>query len=124
MIVLVTGGRAYRDAATVARTLSALPITRLVHGGATGADRLAAEWARANGIADTPCPARWRDRDGTFDRAAGFKRNAEMLAQERPALVVAFPGGNGTADMVARARRAGVAVLEVQPPGAWDDVLG
>ncbi len=49
-IVLVTGGRSYGDAQTVARELAALgPIARLVHGGATGADALADHWARATG---------------------------------------------------------------------------
>lgn len=31
-----------------------------------------------------------------------------MLSEGRPDLVVAFPGGKGTADMVRRARAAGV----------------
>jgi UDP-N-acetylmuramoylalanine-D-glutamate ligase len=35
-----------------------------------------------------------------------------MLEREKPDLVVAFPGGRGTADMVAKARAAGVEVLE------------
>ena len=38
---------------------------------------------------------------------------ARMLEEGRPDLVIAFPGGRGTADLVARARRAGVEVMEV-----------
>ena len=38
-------------------------------------------------------------------------RNARMLAEGKPDLVVAFPGGRGTADMVAQARKAGVRVV-------------
>lgn len=125
MIVAVTGGRGYRDAATVARELDALgPLSLLVHGDASGADRLARDWARRRGVQVQPCPAAWRDRDGVRDLAAGFKRNQAMLDQWRPALVLAFPGGRGTADMVARARRAGVPVRLVAPPGRFDDVLG
>jgi hypothetical protein len=30
--------------------------------------------------------------------------------------VIAFPGGNGTADMVGRARAAGVTIIEVDAP--------
>jgi hypothetical protein len=38
-------------------------------------------------------------------------RNQAMLDYGKPDLVVAFPGGKGTADMVRRARVAGVKVL-------------
>jgi hypothetical protein len=37
-----------------------------------------------------------------------------MLDEGRPTLVVAFPDGRGTADMVRRARGAGVEVIEVK----------
>jgi ABC-type sugar transport system substrate-binding protein len=36
-----------------------------------------------------------------------------MLDEGKPDIVVAFPGGTGTADMVRRARKAGVVVIEV-----------
>jgi hypothetical protein len=36
-----------------------------------------------------------------------------MLDSEKPALVVAFPGGSGTADMKRRAVAAGVEVIEI-----------
>lgn len=48
-------------------------------------------------------PAHW-EQEG---RAAGPRRNNRTLG---PDLVVAFPGGKGTADMVARARAKGVRV--------------
>ena len=35
-----------------------------------------------------------------------------MLDERRPDLVVAFPGGRGTADMVGRARSAGIEVID------------
>jgi hypothetical protein len=41
-------------------------------------------------------------------RSAGPIRNQAMLDEGRPDLVVAFPGHHGTADMVRRARAAGV----------------
>lgn len=37
-------------------------------------------------------------------------------SEGKPDLVVAFPGGRGTADMVKRARAAGVEVIEVDGP--------
>lgn len=102
-VVLVCGGRAYADAACVEKVLDELhhdrPLTLLVHGAATGADTLAAAWATRRQVKQRP--------------AAGPLRNAAMLEETRPELVVAFPGGRGTADLVARARAAGVPVLEV-----------
>lgn len=43
-------------------------------------------------------------------RAAGPIRDQEMLDKGKPDLVVAFLGNRGTADMVRRAREAGVPV--------------
>ena len=47
-----------------------------------------------------------------------------MLAMARPRLVVAFPGGRGTADMVRQAAGAGVHVLmvDVHLHKPWGDV--
>jgi hypothetical protein len=74
-------------------------ITLLIAGGARGADRLAEEWAKAQAI---PCDlsASW---DG-LGRKAGPIRNQRMLDEGRLDLVVAFPGGRGTADMLASRR--------------------
>jgi hypothetical protein len=36
-----------------------------------------------------------------------------MIDEGKPDLVVAFPGGRGTADMVKRAKKANVEVIEV-----------
>jgi hypothetical protein len=40
-----------------------------------------------------------------------------MLAEGKPDLEVAFPGGRGTANMVKQVRAAGVEVLEVSAGG-------
>jgi hypothetical protein len=47
-------------------------------------------------------------------RAARPIRNQRMLDEGKPDLVVAFPGGRGTTDMIRRAERAGVPVRQVQ----------
>jgi predicted Rossmann-fold nucleotide-binding protein len=114
MIVLVCGGRAFKDWMIVARTLNMLHaqrgFTKLIHGGATGADTLGARWAEIHAIPKQVFYARW-DRDG---KAAGFLRNKRMLEEGKPQIVVAFPGGNGTANMMQLARDAGVEVIEVR----------
>lgn len=88
---------------------SAWPITRVIHGGAAGADHFADGWAAVQKVPTTIFEARW-DKDG---RAAGPIRNQRMLDEGKPDLVLAAPGGNGTADMVRRAKAAGVRVVTV-----------
>lgn len=111
MRVLVCGGRDYRGYEVLARALNNEGPTHVICGGASGADEMAAIWANNNSIPHSIYPANW-SRDG---KAAGPIRNAFMLADGKPDLVLAFPGGRGTADMVKKARAAGVEVREVMP---------
>lgn len=100
MKVLVCGGRYYRKPSVIAEVLGALhaevPITRLIHGGAAGADTLGGMWATALGIPVDVYKADWHK----HGRAAGPKRNTRMLVEGEPHLVVAFPGHEGTDNMV------------------------
>jgi hypothetical protein len=83
-----------------------LPEVKIVHGGARGVDRIAEDWAIVNW-----CPFRVYKADwDTYGKAAGPIRNQEMLDEEHPDLVVAFPGGRGTQDMIDRARKQGYEV--------------
>lgn len=112
-VLLVCGGRDYNDRAQAFHTLDRIhgkrPITRIVEGGAAGADSLARAWANARGIECKTFTADW----ATHGKAAGPMRNQLMLDSGVDG-VLAFPGGRGTADMLARARRAGVTVMEVK----------
>jgi hypothetical protein len=84
--ILVTGSRTWRLTTLLEFQLriacakylpSAIVI---VHGDCPrGADRIAAEWAARNNLRTEAHPADWRRPDGTFDRSAGYKRNAEMV---------------------------------------------
>lgn len=47
-------------------------------------------------------------------RAAGPMRNKQMLEEGKPDLVVAFPGGAGTENMVKQAKAAGIRVLRIE----------
>lgn len=113
--VLVCGGRDYDDEARLFSILdvahAANPIKLLVHGGASGADDLAGRWARNAGVPWKGYPAYWRSEG----KAAGPKRNQRMLDEAQPDLVIAFPGGAGTADMIKRAEAAYVPVVRVRP---------
>lgn len=112
MRVLVCGGRNYRDMKSVFASLDGLdPVPSLiVHGGATGADSCAGEWARKRGVVCRVYHADWHK----HGRAAGPIRNQKMLDCGKPEMVMAFPGGVGTADMVRRAKAAGVKVTEIK----------
>lgn len=110
MIILVCGGRDFADQALLDRTLDELGPCAVIHGDAPGADRLAKRWALDRAVPQRPYPADWR-RHG---RRAGPLRNQLMLDRERAiSLVVAFPGGTGTADMVRRATARGIQVRKI-----------
>lgn len=115
MRVLVCGGREFYNKLLVKRTLDKLhaktPITCLIHGGASGADFLANHWATA--YSGVPTEEYKYERGGT-GKSAGPIRNMMMLNYGKPDLVVAFPGGKGTADMVRKARKAGIKVMEIK----------
>lgn len=115
MRVLVCGGRNYADYAHVEEIMDALRaergITHVIHGAARGADMLAFAWAvkRLGAENVTGYPADWL----RFGMKAGPWRNQQMIDEGKPDLVVAFPGGKGTADMVRRARQANIETIEV-----------
>jgi len=112
MRVLVCGGRNFNNHRAVYEALDQLnpKPTVIIHGDCSGADRLADNWADARGVTTSVYPADW----AKHGKVAGLVRNEQML-MEPPDLVLAFPGGNGTADMVARAKDANVPVIEVRP---------
>lgn len=113
MRVLVCGGRDFENRLWLYAVLDDIhdrtPITRIIHGDYDGADRLAQKWANDRGVVDDPYQADWK----AHGRRAGPLRNSRMLAESAPDLVVAFPGNRGTADMVRKAKDAGVEVVEV-----------
>lgn len=141
MKILVCGGRDYDDRERFLEVMnkyrelytypydpcgkSAKCYMQIISGMAPGADTLAARYARAFQLKLHEFPADWTDlshpdavvrrrRDGSlYDAKAGARRNARMLAEGKPELVVAFRGGSGTRDMIRQARKAGVEVVEV-----------
>jgi hypothetical protein len=111
------------------------PVHLVLHGGARGADAAIGRAAHQLGWSSLVMPAQWQ-RHG---RAAGPIRNRELLEQAiaravahtfpgsiASVLVVAFPGGAGTASLVQQARRMAfrspvpISVAEVSPSaGLW-----
>ncbi len=109
--IVVTGGREFSDRALTGRALNHVmgcvddDIT-LVNGTARGADRLAAEVARDLGWTVIDVPAEWN----RYGKSAGFRRNTLMLTDYHPDVLIAFPGGRGTAHTVSEAQRLGVPI--------------
>jgi len=82
----------------------------IIHGAARGADSLADDYGSERGLRVIRYPADWN----THKKAAGPIRNRLMLTDGQPHVIVAFPGGNGTADMIRQGKKAGVPVYEVK----------
>lgn len=110
MRILVCGGREYSNRAKVYEVLSFFKEVKpiIIHGAEIGADSLADEAAKYFGFETDPTPADW----AKYGKAAGPVRNKVML-DKNPDLVIAFPGGPGTANMKMIAKNAGTTIFEV-----------
>jgi hypothetical protein len=110
--ILVTGSREWADWRTITAALieaadgKPRPVT-VVHGCARGADFLAAQAARKLGWEVEDHPADWEH----HGRAAGLRRNAEMVALGAD-VCLAFirDGSRGATHCAETARKAGVPV--------------
>lgn len=138
---LICGGRAYFDYPVVKHSLDTLlgAIAKdqllIVTGGAAGADQLGMKWAAQNRIKFITYYPDWDDlttppvflkkrQSGVrYNSLAGFARNQKMLDVERPDVVIAFPGGPGTADMLARTKRAEIRYVCVEKIQEFDSSL-
>lgn len=117
MRVLICGGRDYgvteHERLRIAWQLSGLHVekrfTFVIDGGARGVDACAREFREMAGLEGQTFKAEWL----SYGRAAGPIRNQRMIDEGKPDLVIAFPGGRGTADMVRRARAADIEVREI-----------
>ena len=114
--LVVTGGRGFKDKNFVWRCLDVLRIkkkTNIHVGDALGVDTAVFNWV----ISKNEGPwftykADWNK----YDKAAGPLRNKEMLEAAKKGqdpLVLAFPGGKGTANCIKQAKEMELDVLEV-----------
>ncbi len=113
MITIICGGSGYilapEDYGQLHTLWDRLPITKVITGEClTGADQCAKDWALGNGINYKGYPAAWT----SYGRSAGFLRNTVMAGVAQAC--IAFPGGNGTADMVAKARAANLLLIDLR----------
>jgi predicted Rossmann-fold nucleotide-binding protein len=119
VVIVAAGGRDLswpqeRIASALLQRSGGRAVHLLLHGGARGADAAIARAAHQLGWCSLVMPAEW----GRHGRAAGPIRNRELLEQAiaravahtspgsiASVLVVAFPGGAGTASLVQQAQR-------------------
>jgi hypothetical protein len=116
MRVLVCGSRSWSDYKRIKEELAALhpgigpddtaDLPVVIDGDARGADKLAHQAAVELGYGTATYPADWK----THGKRAGILRNAQMLAEGKPDLVIAFWDGSsrGTLNMIEIAQEAGV----------------
>lgn len=121
MRVVITGDRNWDDDRPIDALICGMlglaersdEVLEVIHGGARGADTLAASWEGSKGVVILTFPADWK----TYGKGAGPVRNRQMLDQE-PDLVVAFHDelevSKGTKDCVDEARRRGITVWHLR----------
>lgn len=122
MKVLVCGGRNFTNWLSVHNELRPYLIKseindgdhstytlEIISGMARGADTIAAKYAEQYNLRLHKFPANW----DKYGKAAGSIRNQQMIDECYPDLVLAFPGGRGTADMIKRAKFNNIKVKEV-----------
>jgi len=112
MRICVCGGRDYINKEKVFsvldNALSVFDDVSIMNGAAKGADKLSSTWAFERNVPLLEVPADWEK----HKRAAGPIRNREMLNLGFD-MLIAFPGGRGTADMISITKKANIPVYEV-----------
>lgn len=119
--LIVAGGRDFSDRQLLEQTILSLAnggaldayVVSLVSGMAPGADRLAYQFAQQYGVVCHEFPAKWQRPDGSTDKSAGFKRNADM-GRFADGLLAFWDGASpGTGHMVTFMRNLGKQVFVV-----------
>jgi predicted Rossmann fold nucleotide-binding protein DprA/Smf involved in DNA uptake len=109
MITAIVGSRTFNDYEQMKRVLDAQTITKVVSGGAGGADTLAARWAAERGLPLSTHLPQWN----LYGKRAGAVRNRAIV--EEAEQVIAFWDGTskGTKITIDMAKEAGKSVLVI-----------
>ncbi|MGR7274373.1 SLOG family protein [Klebsiella aerogenes] len=113
MRVLICSGRFYADTHTITHMLDLYTRTQtinvLIHGGHQTLGSTIENWARGIDVHVIRYPANW----AVHGKYAETRRNLFMLKDSRPDVLLAFPGGEDTAECIKMARNYGVKVIEI-----------
>jgi len=111
MRVLVCAGRYFADAYIIRKVLDNFhkqqPVQVLIHGGNQFLGSAFEDWARDVDAHVVRYPANWH----LHGKLAERRRNQFMLQDSRPDVLIAFPGGEETTQLVIMANQAGIEVL-------------
>jgi len=101
MKVAVIGGRKFDDYERLKKVLNQFNITRIISGGANGADKLSERYATEKNIQTEIYLPDW----DLFGKKAGFLRNTTII--ENSEVVIAFWDGKsrGTRDSIGKANK-------------------
>jgi hypothetical protein len=120
--ILICGGRDFNDKIVIYKVLDeyingpgiSYPYSNLlvITGGCRGADLVGMGWAEARGIHPCKVDALW----DTHGNMAGPIRN-RIMALMQPDVMIAFPGGAGTADMIKVAETYKIPTIRVTDKG-------
>lgn len=122
MKIIIAGGRDFVPSTETDHYLDglrvAIPITTVICGMARGADLYGKQWAEFWQIPVMCFPADWEK----YGRKAGPMRNIEMgnVADG----LIAFPGGTGTAHMIAYMTSLNKPIYKLVIKGIIEDVYG
>jgi hypothetical protein len=108
--VIVTGGRFYNNMSLVWSKLDYYDPTHIAQGGATGADKLALDYAKDHGLKWKTYHANW----DKYGNAAGPLRNEIMCRENQDAIVLAFPGNNGTQSCIDEATKLEMLIIQIK----------
>ena len=111
-LIAFAGGKDYNDIDAIHRILDMAHAKHadmiLVHGGAKGAETIAAAWADSKGVNQIVSQPDWK----RHAKAAPFRRNDEML-KLLPIGLIATPGSGITDNLVDKAREMGIPVHQL-----------
>lgn len=110
MRLLVCGGRHFDDAVLVEAELTAFhaatPISVVIHGGLPCIGMPVESWARRNKVHVVRYPANF-----SLGKSGDSLRDAFMLGDSRADMLLIFPGGRRTAELLREAERKQVPVI-------------
>lgn len=114
VVLAIVGSRHYSNGPAFSAIMEAWIVQHgrpdaVVSGGAGGVDTLAAGWARAAGVPLKVFPANW----AAYGRAAGPRRNAQIVAAATHVLALPSRAGRGTQNTIRQAEAAGLPVTVV-----------
>lgn len=111
MRVLICAGRHYTDSRRCRQVLEAFqrlhPVRVVIHGGSQFLGAQIEDWAREIGADLVRYPPNWQ----LHGKHAERLRNRFMLADSRPDIVLALPGGDDTEELLAQTRTQGIQTL-------------